>query len=184
MAAPKGNEYYKRREKDGRELIYGSPELLLDEAYKSFDWCKNNPFYKREVLKGGIQAGRIIKVEVDRPYTIEGLCVFVGISVQTFSNYGEREDFFGVVTHIREIIRQNQLEGAMVEAYSPNIVARLLGLSDKRELTGEGGKDLTINITPKDSTKEAIDKATATKNNLEALREQLVFLPLFFIELD
>lgn len=90
MAAPKKNEYYKRRQKDGRELIYSSPDFLLDEAYKYFEWCKKSPLYKRGVLKGGMQAGRVIKVEVDRPYTIEGLCVFAGISVQTFSNYGER----------------------------------------------------------------------------------------------
>lgn len=173
MAAPKKNEYYKRREKDGRELIFATPEDLLAKAYEYFDWCKENPFYKREVIKSGILAGQIIDIPVDRPYTIEGMCVYAEISVSTFYNYEEREDFLQVVTHVREVIRQNQLEGAMVEAYSPNIVARLLGLSDKRELTGEGGKDLTINITPKDSTKEAIDKATDTKNNLQALKEQL-----------
>lgn len=59
----------------------------------------------------------------------------------------ERDDFFGVVTHIREIIRQNQLEGAMVEAYSPNIVARLLGLVEKKELTGKDGGNLVVNVT-------------------------------------
>jgi len=177
MAAPKGNEYYKRREKDGRELIYSSPDKFLEEAYNYFDWCKESPMYKREAIKSGIKAGDIIKIEVDRPYTIEGLCVYSGISVRTFYNYEEREDFIQVLTHVREVIRQNQLEGAMVEAYSPNIVARLLGLSDKRELTGEGGKDLTINIAPKGDTKEelqdSIQKAKDTKNNIKALKEKL-----------
>lgn len=173
MAAPKGNEYYKRREKDGRELIFATPEDLLAKAYEYFDWCEDNPRYKREAIKSGIKAGEVIKIEVDRPYTIEGLCVYAGISISTFYNYEERKDFLNVITHVREIIRQNQLEGAMVETYSPNIVARLLGLSDKRELTGEGGKDLTINIAPKDSSKEAIDKAIDTKNSLKALREKL-----------
>lgn len=157
MAAPKKNEYYKRRQKDGRELIYSSPELLLDEAYKYFDWCKKNPFYKREILKGGPKAGKVIKIPTDRPYTIEGLCVYLGINMQTFSNYGDRQDFLGVVTHIREIIRQNQLEGAMVEAYSPNIVARLLGLSEKTELTGKDGGDLVINVRSEES-KDALNK--------------------------
>lgn len=162
MAAPKGNEYYKRREKDGRELIFATPEDLLTKAYEYFDWCKENPMYKREAIKSGIKAGDIIKIEVDRPYTIEGLCVYAEISVSTFYNYEEREDFLQVVTHVREVIRQNQLEGAMVEAYSPNIVARLLGLSDKRELTGENGQPLVINVTTPES-----------KSNLEALKEGL-----------
>ncbi|MFV0332410.1 MAG: terminase small subunit [Dysgonomonas sp.] len=171
MAAPKGNEFYKRREKDGRELIYSTPDKLLEEAYNYFDWCKSNPFHKREVLKGGIRAGEIVEVDIDRPYTIEGLCVYAGISVQTFFNYEQRNDFFEVVTHIREVIRQNQLEGAIVEAYSPNIVARLLGLSDKKEITGQDGKELVINITPR--TKEEVDKAKDTRDNLQALKDKL-----------
>jgi len=171
MAAPKGNEYYKRREKDGRELIYDSPDKFLEEAYNYFNWCKENPFYKREVLKGGVRAGDIIEVEIDRPYTIEGLCVYSGISVKTFYNYEEREDYLHVVTHIREAIRQNQLEGAMVEAYSPNIVARVLGLADKKDIRANVENGLTINITPRNEQEKQI--AANTKNNLKALKNRL-----------
>ncbi len=157
MAPPKGNEYYKRRQKDGRELIYKTPDELLQEAYKYFEWCYKKPWYKNEAIKSGPNAGKIIKVPTSRPYTIEGLCVYAGISVQTFFNYEQRNDFLEVVTHIREVIRQNQLEGAMVEAYSSNIVARLLGLSDKKELTGKDGGELVVNVTS-EKTKEGLKK--------------------------
>lgn len=157
MAPPKGNEYYKRRQKDGRELIYKSPDILLEEAYKYFAWCDKNPWYKNEAIKSGPNAGNIIKVPASRPYTIEQLCVYMGISRRTFDLYADRDSFMPVVTHIREIITANQLEGAMVEAYSQNIVARLLGLSDKKELTGKNGGDLVINVTS-DKTKEGLSK--------------------------
>lgn len=160
MAAPKGNKFYKKREKDGRELIYKEPSELLDAAYKYFDWCNNNPIKKDEVLKGGVRAGYIVKVKTDRPYTLIGLCNHIGIGKRTFDDYCNRNDFSPITTHIREIIQQNQIEGAMVGTYKENIVARLLGLVDKKEIESTGG--LTINVTT--------DKA---KDNIKKLQENL-----------
>lgn len=155
MAAPKKNDFYKRRQKDGRELIFSSPDDMLDEAYDYFDWCNSNPWIKKDFVKGGDMAGTIVDIPTSRPYTIEGLCVHIGICVKTFYNYEERNDFLQVVTHIREVIRQNQIEGACVGAYNSNIVSRLLGLSDKQEIEATGG--ITINVTSKKS-KEGIEK--------------------------
>lgn len=159
MAAPKGNDFYKRRAKDGREAKF-KPEELLEAAYNYFDWCKETPMYKREVLKGGAKAGTVIKVEIDRPYTIVGLCNHVGISEKTFRNYDEQQDYLPITTHIREVIVQNQLEGALVEAYSPNIVARVLSLTDKQEHNVK--TDLTINVASPD-----------TEDKLRKLQEDL-----------
>lgn len=44
---------------------------------------------------------------------------------------------------------------------------------DRLELTGKDGEALTINITPKNDSKEEIQRAIDTRNNLEALREKL-----------
>lgn len=159
MAAPIGNDFYKRRAKDGREAKF-KPEELLEAAYLYFSWCKDTPMYKREVLKGGIRAGEVIKVEIDRPYTIVGLCNYIGISERTFRNYDELEDYLPITTHIREVIMQNQLEGALVEAYSPNIVARVLSLTDKQEHSVKN--DLTVEVI-----------SGETKKGLEMLKETL-----------
>ena len=159
MAAPIGTDFYKRRAKDGREAKF-KPEELLEAAYNYFDWCQENPMHKREVLKGGVKAGEVIKVEIDRPYTIVGLCNYIGISERTFRNYDELEDYLPITTHIREVIVQNQLEGALVEAYSPNIVARVLSLTDKQEHSVKN--DLTVEVISGD-----------TKKGLEMLKETL-----------
>lgn len=145
MAPPKKNEFYKRRQKDGRELIYKTPDLLLNEAYKYFDWCNKNPVKKNEAIKSGPTAGKIIQIPTQRPYTIQQLCVYIGISLNTFKNYETRDNFLTVTTHIREIIQANQLEGAMVEAYNHNIVARLLGLSEKKDVS-ISGSDITVSF--------------------------------------
>lgn len=159
MSAPIGNDFYKRREKDGREAKL-TPEELLEAAYGYFDWCKATPMYKRETLRGGAAAGTVIKVEIDRPHTIVGLCNHIGISEKTFRNYDDKQDYLPITTHIREVIVQNQLEGALVEAYSPNIVARVLSLADKQEHNVK--TDLTINVTSPD-----------TKDKLQKLQKEL-----------
>lgn len=155
MAAPEKNNFYKMRKKDGRELIFSSPDDLLDKAYDYFNWCNENPWIKKDFVKGGDMAGTIVDIPTSRPYTIEGLCVHIGICVQTFHNYEDRKDFFDVVTHIREVIRQNQIEGACVGAYNSNIVSRILGLSDKQEIESKG--DIVINVQS-DKTKDSINK--------------------------
>lgn len=160
MAAPKGNKFYMKREKDGREKIYTDPEALLTHAYKYFEWCDKHPLKRKEALKGGNKAGKIISVETDRPYTIVGLCVYCGISVSTFKLYRNREDFITVITHIEEIIEQNQVEGACIGAYKENIIARLLGLVDKK------GVDIPLGMTINVSSPK-------TKDSLQELQEKL-----------
>lgn len=155
MAAPKGNKFYKKRAKDGRELIYKDPSELLEASYEYFDWCNKNPVKREEVIKGGILAGTTVKVNITRPYTLGGLCIHIGIGKRTFDGYCEREDFVPITTHIREIIQQNQIEGAMSGTYKENIVARLLGLAEKREVDIPNG--LHIEVTSP-ATKKAIEK--------------------------
>ena len=158
MAAPKGNEFWKLRSKHGRSKIFSSPEVFLEEAYKYFEKCNTNPWNISEVVKGGKLAGEIVKVPTQRPYTIVGLCVFLNIDTHTFRNYQKDEkykDFFTVFTHVREIIEQNQIEGATVGAYNANIIGRILGLSVHINMNNKG--DTKIIVQSKEDMKE-LDK--------------------------
>jgi len=140
MAAPKGNKYYMNRKKNGRERIFKTPQELLNKCYDYFHWCDENPWMKNDVIRSGERTGEIIKIPAQRPYSIETLCVYIGIAKRTFDEYSSREDFLPVTTHVREIIESNQLEGAIVGAYNHNIIARKLGLSDKTDITSGGEK--------------------------------------------
>lgn len=162
MAAPKGNKYYMKREKDGRELIYDSPEKFLTAAYAYFKWCDDNPWHKREAIKSGARTGEIIEIPVSRPYTLEGLCVHMGFSLKTFHNYGNRETFAQAVTHIRETIKQNQIEGAIIGSYNANIISRMLGMTENKSEAETATNDLVI---------ESDD--AATKVNLAIVKERL-----------
>lgn len=139
MGAPKGNQFWKLRSKHGRDKIFKSPEIFLESAYEYFDKADENPWNKMEVVKSGENAGQLLPVPTQKPYTIQGLCIFLGITEDTFRNY-ERDDsykdFFEVFTYVRNIIENQQLEGATVGAYNANIVARKLGLSDNVKQSG------------------------------------------------
>lgn len=128
----KGNQIWRLAKNPGRKKKY-TPKTLLQKAYEYFEHCDNNPWYKNEAIKSGEKTGTIIEVPTQRPYTETAFFVFAGIDVKTFKNYESENDFLPVVTHIRDIIRANQIEGSMVGAYNATIVARVCGLVDKTE---------------------------------------------------
>lgn len=151
MAAPKGNDYYKLRSKDGRDTIFKNPNELLMKCNEYFEWCLENPLleavvvnrpFKRKIGTNGdgkdqteIIPYSIAQVPKMRPFTIEGLCNFIDIAKKTFDNYSSRKDFLPVITRIRQIIYAQKFEGAASGFLNANIIARDLGLKDTTETT-------------------------------------------------
>lgn len=133
MAAPIGNEYYKIRSKDGRDTEY-TPEDLLEKANEYFQWCLDNPLKQQDVVKYKDNF-EFIELNKMRPFTLDGFCNFADIVINTFKNYEKRKDFLTVTTRVRQIIDNQQFEGAASGFLNPNIIARKLGLTDKTEHT-------------------------------------------------
>lgn len=132
MAAPKGNEYYKLRSKDGRDRIFKNPEDLLNACNEYFEWCIDNPLKEEQLFhyQGTVVRGEANKL---RPFTIQGLCNFIDIASSTFQEYEKKEGFSVITTRVRSIIYNQKFEGAAAGFLNPNIIARDLGLSDKQE---------------------------------------------------
>lgn len=133
MAAPKKNDFWKKRSKHGRDKIFETPKILMEAANEYFEWCLSNPLY--ETI---IQSGKKWEVPKMRAMTITGLCIFLDISEDTFDNYSNPEnesykDFLGITTRIREIIKTQKFEGAAAGFLNANIIARDLGLKEKTE---------------------------------------------------
>ncbi len=139
MAALKGNEYYKLRSKDGRDKIFETPESLLNACNEYFSWCLENPMIESVPMKYKISRDEekidLIQVPKMRALTLQGLCNFIDISMRGFNLYEEREDFVPITTRVRQIIYNQKFEGAASGFLNPNIIARDLGLVDKKEQT-------------------------------------------------
>jgi hypothetical protein len=166
MAAPKGNKFWELRSKHGRDRLFATPALMWKAACEYFQWCEDNPFYESEQKKGNISlkiatklskkaveslTDNIVRLPKMRPFTMQGLCRYLNCNVQYFDDFEKSlinkedqlsKDFSVIVTRIRETIYEQKFSGAASGFLNPNIIARDLGLSDKQELTGKGGKDL------------------------------------------
>jgi len=166
MAATPGNQWWKLRSKHGRDAIFSTPEILesaCEEYFKATDE-RNDWDGQNWVGKDGEEV--VVKKKV--PYSLKGLCVFLGVSSHYFSEFKKSEtfksnkDFLEVYTRIEDIIQTQQIDGSMMGYYNASLTARLNGLVDKTDMTS-GGEPLKAQIIVQ-------DKETA--DNLAKLQKQ------------
>jgi hypothetical protein len=152
MAAPKGNTYWKLARNPGRPRIFKTPDELWYSAQEYFKWCDDNPDYKIEMLKKSILEEDLItgeftlihyvSVPVKRAYLWSGLCLYLGVDVSFFTQFEngldlskeEDKEFYKVVRAIRDTIKADQVTGGLNGTLNANLVARLQGIAEKREL--------------------------------------------------
>lgn len=164
MAAPKGNQFWKKRSKHGRDRIFASADILWEACCEYFEWVEKNPLKEQKVF---CFQGKVTRTTVNkmRAMTMEGLCLFLDVNTGYFSqfiesldlNKKEDKDFSAIITRVKEIIRQQKFVGAAADLLNPNIIARDLGLSDKKEFTGEGGGPVNITVVPVSVANESTD---------------------------
>ena len=135
MAAPQGNEYFKLCKSPGKSKQF-TPNELEEFANNYFKYIDNNPHEKKKTESDGDKIKTTIEY-IKRPYTIEGLCNFIGISTQTFYNYENDKAYLDIITRARQIIYDSKLEGATAGIFNANIVIRDLGLKDSATVTHE-----------------------------------------------
>jgi hypothetical protein len=165
MAAPKGNQFWKLRNKHGRNKLFESPELLLQSAHEYFDWCDKHTWYKQEAVKSGSECGRIIDIPIKRPYSISGLCVYLECGQNYFYQFKKNcsAEFLEAIERIENIIETQQFEGAVIGSFNSSIIARKLGLREQTDITSNGETTFKIEVID-DNTKMQLEKL---KNNLK-----------------
>lgn len=137
MSAPKNNQFWKLRSKHGRNKLFQTPELMLESAYNYFEWSVENPHIKID-FKGS--PPQKVEIPLVRPFTMSGLCVYLGCSQNYFRNFKstieerENNDFLETIEMIEQIIYVQKFEGAAVGAFNANIISMDLGLANKHEV--------------------------------------------------
>lgn len=144
MAAPKKNQFWKQRSKHGRDKLFETPELLWEASCEYFKWCDDNPLLEEKLFhyQGVVSRDVITKL---RAYTLSGLCIFLDCTEDYFRSFKSqdrinKEDFITVINKIDKIIYNQKFTGAAADLLNSNIIARDLGLSDKKEIKS----DLTV----------------------------------------
>lgn len=110
-----------------------TPERLW-EIFKEYrDYVKSRP-RTNHVFVG--KDGNDARQELERPLTLEGFRVYCfenhSCVKQYFDNPDKRYDeYITICSYIKDIIRQDQIEGGMVGQYNASITQRLNGLTEK-----------------------------------------------------
>ena len=141
--APKGNQFWKLVPSMGRKKLWEDPDVLQEACEEYFDYVVSTPLQEEQVLSR-MGNPNFIKVDKMRTMSIQGLCVFLGITRPTWKNYCDHEDyeaFFGVTAYVEQVMYDYKLTGASAGLLNPSILARDLKLSDKIETdVTSGGK--------------------------------------------
>jgi len=121
------------KRKVGRPLQFETAEQLWDACVDYFEWVEETPLIETKLAQSG---GVPTKVEVPLPraMTLAGLCLHIGVTDETWRNYRDRKDFFGVTERVDAMVYTQKLEGAAANLFNANIIARDLGLRDKQSL--------------------------------------------------
>lgn len=109
-----------------------------------------------EVEFGAIGESGINKTKSKRktfPLSVEDFCVYLGVGRNWWNQLPE--EFSWVKERIFNYIYNHQLRGAITGEFNPNIVARQLGLADKKEVT-TSGDGITIVVNSKEE-KDKLD---------------------------
>jgi len=85
------------------------------------------------------------------PLTMDGFEVYCfenGVTVEHyFRNTNEAyNDYCGICSYIKKVIRKDQIEGGMVGQYNPSITQRLNNLTEKTDITTNGQTINEINV--------------------------------------
>lgn len=126
MARPKGTKYIE------------TPQKLWELFEEYTAEIKAKPIKVHDFVgKDGEEVYRL----KERPLTIEGFnnhCWKTGVISDLkdyFSNKDNRyTDYIPICSHIKECIRQDQIEGGMAGIYNPSITQRLNGLKETSDV--------------------------------------------------
>ena len=118
----------------GAPRKFETPEALAEAVAEYFEHVDDNP------LEVGASGKRM------RAATLAGLCQFIGITTQAWGLWrgeGEhsRPDLFSVMALAEDAMREQKFTGAAAGLLNANIIARDLGLAEKRE------EQVNLNVT-------------------------------------
>ena len=166
----KGNKFWKLRTKHGKDKIFSDPALLWEEAAAYWDWCDRSPWMRAELVKYQGVADQY-DVPLGRPYSMDGLTVYLGVSGSYFrtakSNLrtkveegkatDEEEELLETIELIETVTRTQNIEGAAVNVFNANIIARIHSLAETINQNNTG--DAVVRVSVRDQeTADNIDK--------------------------
>ncbi len=133
-----GNRFWEARSKNGRGRIFETGDQLWEACVEYFVWVDDHPLFEVKVAQ---YQGVPIDMPVPkmRAMSISGLCVFLGITRETWYQWREVDELKEVVSKVEDVIYTQKFTGAAADLLNANLIGRDLGISEKTEITGKNG---------------------------------------------
>lgn len=110
----------------GRPVAY-QPDELWAKACEYFEWAKASMLKEEKVFGTGLRA----EINHAKPFTRQGLSVFLGVTPKTLDNYEQRAEYEFVMSAIRSIMFDQKFSAAAAGLMNANLIARELGLAER-----------------------------------------------------
>lgn len=115
-----------------------TPEELWAIACLYFAGAKYDTIVRKDFLRSGESAGKIIEITQERPFSWTSLELFMAYKGIRYTmgdirinKDGQYDDFKEVVERINQVMYQQKFDGAAVGNYNPQLIIRDLGLAEK-----------------------------------------------------
>ena len=120
--------------KFGAPPAFSSPDEMWERSVEYFKWCEENTINELKIFNN---QGKIISGDVPhmRAMTQAGLCSFLNIGTSTWHDYKKKDNFSAVISQVEMIMYEQKFSGAAAGLLSSNIIARDLGLSDRKDVS-------------------------------------------------
>lgn len=136
-----GNRIWEARASSGPKPKFETAEALWQAACEYFAWCDETPLHEAKAFayEGSVTVESLPRM---RAMTMKGLCLFIDVSEEAWRRWKLEGDeihkpyLVEVMAKIEATIFQWKFEGAAAGLLNAAIIARELGLADKRELQG------------------------------------------------
>lgn len=139
-----GNQLWKLRKKwEGSPKVFKSPEELFAKCITYFEWADANPVTKQIIHQGQVTGYE----EHSRPYTLDGLCTTLGISISAWGRYRKDEthkDFHEVCLYVDQIIREQKFSGAAVGVFNASLIGNEIGIKSHTQAEITENKNVTV----------------------------------------
>lgn len=133
-----GNKLWTLRERSGKRPTFETGEELIAKAIEYFEWCEENPITEEVVgwYQGEPTTHEVTKL---RAFTIMGLCAFIGVDRQSWSEWRKKEALNEAILWLDDIMYEQKFTGAAAGVLNASIIGRDLGLAEKSELSNPDG---------------------------------------------
>ena len=123
---------------------------MWEAASEYFNFIDDNPWQEEKVVTSGEYAGSKYYVDKIAPYTMGGLCIFLGVSPSYFGMFEKGKDveaFKPVIALIRTIIYEQKFSGAAMGFLNAGLIGKDLGLVEKKMIGGDPDNPLPSPVT-------------------------------------